>query len=116
MNTLEAYEEIKNKTLYAYVGVGKHMDGGIYCVLDEIRVYDRLFRLRGVNINIESDGLVISPLFDLDADHVHEWVREGRAYLTRAIDRALFDYLQFMEALYKREQKRLVREYALGDG
>lgn len=106
------YEEIKAKTLYAYVGNGRYLDDGVYCVLEEVRVYDRLFKLYGVNLSIGTHGLEISPQFGLDPDHVHEWVRTGKAYLTKNIDRALNEYFQYMTELYKREERTLLSECA----
>lgn len=109
---LLTYEQVKQKTLYAYVGNGCHLDGGVYCVLEEVRTRYRLFKLYGVNLTIGSQGLEVSPQFGLDPDHVHEWVRTGKAYLTKNIDRALNEYFQYMAELYKQEERTLLSECA----
>ena len=109
----QAYEAIKAKTLYAYVGVGRHMIDGVFCVTEEVRVYSRLFKLFGVNLALlNSRGWEISKECSLDPDHVHEWVQAGKAYLTRDIDRALNDYCQYMTQVWKREERMLVPSYA----
>ena len=109
----QAYEAIKAKTLYAYVGVGRHMIDGVFCVTEEVRVYSRLFKLFGVNLALlNSRGWLISNERSLDPDYVREWVPAGKPQQTRDIARAVPDDCPYMTPLWKREERMLVPSYA----
>lgn len=100
MTTL-TYEEVKAKTLYAYVGNGRYLGQGVFCVTQEVKVYDRPFKLYGVELarTYHNLDLTISSEYSLDPDHLHEWVSEGKAHLTKDVDGAVNDYLQYMRQL-----------------